>query len=223
VQKHWRQDWQYEPKRALAFRGSERFEMRSVSAAERRGKWSQTVYEVDDTPRYASLGRWTHASEASTWAGGEVWRPLPRREYSVRKDYQVLAGRNRITVLPLGWTHEQDNEKLVLTAGGTRQLAREVGVDRYEQITGFDFAPGDAYWNATSPFWAWVRKGWEQRAAHHRRFHIATTCNGEEGFAPFFRYAGRLESGEAIPDAEQRAEAERILDCLVTPEPGDPS
>jgi hypothetical protein len=223
VQKHWRQDWQYEPKRALAFGGSEHFEMRSVSAAERRGKWSQTVYEVDDTPRYASLGKWTHASEASTWEGAEVWRPLPRREYSVRSDYQVLAGRNRVTVLPLGWTHEQDNAKLVQGGDRTRQLAREVGVDRYERIVDFDFAPGDAYWKATSPFWTWVRKGWEQRAAHHRRLHIATTCNGEEGFAPFFRYAGRLEGGENIPAEEQRAEAERILDCLVTPERGDPS
>ena len=67
VQKHWRQDWRYEPKSLLAFAGEGRFERRPISAAERRGRWSQTVYQVDDAPRYASLGRWSHGGEASTW------------------------------------------------------------------------------------------------------------------------------------------------------------
>src|SRR2546427_3784954 len=60
VQKHWRQDWRYEPDRLLVFLRDRRFAIEPVRAAERRGRWSQTVYEVDDTPRYASLGRWTH-------------------------------------------------------------------------------------------------------------------------------------------------------------------
>jgi len=97
------------------FAGDERFETRAVPTAERRGAWSQTVYQVDDSPRYGSVGRWVHSAEASIWEGGEAWRPLPRREHSVRSDYQVLAGRNRHTILPTGWVHEQDNSKLVLT------------------------------------------------------------------------------------------------------------
>ena len=216
VQKHWRQDWRYEPKDLLVFRGDRRFETKPLRGDPRRGSWSQTVYDVDDTPRYASLGRWTHGREASTWEGSEAWRPLPRREYSVRSDYQVLAGRNRITVLPRGWVHEQDNQKLVLAAGGSRALARELGVDRYERVVDFDFASSDAYWSATGPFWAWVRRGWDERLARQRRFEVAATCGGEEPFVPFFRYADRLAGGEAIPAESQRAEAERILDCLVS-------
>jgi hypothetical protein len=218
VQKHWRQDWRYEPKTLLAFAGGERFAREPVPASERRGKWSQTVYQVDDTPRYASLGRWSHSAEASIWESGETWRPLPRREHSVRSDYQVLAGRNRITILPLGWVHEQDNQKLALTGGKTRRLAHEIGVDRYERVVGFDFSASDAYWKSTAPFWAAVRKGWDERVARHRRLRIAAACNGEEGFVPFFRYADRLEQGEVIAAEDQRAEAERILDCLVTAE-----
>jgi hypothetical protein len=216
VQKHWRQDWRYEPKSVLAFAGDERFERKPISAAERHAQWSQTVYQVDDAPRYASLGRWSHSGEASIWESGEVWRPLPRREHSVRSDYQVLAGRNRITILPLGWVHEQDNQKLVLAGGHTRRLAHEIGVDRYERVEGFDFSASDAYWRATAPFWAAVRRGWEERAARHRRFRIAAACGSEESFVPFFRYADRLERGEAIAAGEQRAEVERILDCVVT-------
>lgn len=216
VQKHWRQDWQYEPRRVLVFAGDEQFETRAVAREERRGAWSQTVYQVDDAPRYGSLGRWVHSADASIWEGGEAWRPLPRREHTVRSDYQVLAGRNRHTILPSGWVHEQDNLKLVLAGGETRRLAREIGVDRYERLHNFDFAGADAYWMATASFWALVRHGWAQRAAQHPRFRVRTSCNGEDAFVPFFRTAGRLEAGEAISPDAQRAEIERILDCVVS-------
>jgi hypothetical protein len=215
VQKHWRQDWQYEPRSVLVFVGDERFETRTVSREERRGAWSQTVYQVDDSPRYGSVGRWIHGVETSIWEGGEAWRPLPRREHTVRSDYQVLAGRNRHTILPSGWVHEQDNQKLVLADGRTRRLAREVGVDRYERLRDFDFTAADAYWNTTASFWALVRQGWAQRAALGPRFRVRARCNDEEAFVPFFRTAGRLESGEAISPDAQRAEIERILDCVV--------
>jgi uncharacterized protein DUF6607 len=217
VQKHWRQDWHYQPASVLAFAGNERFATRAVSRAERRGAWSQTVYDVDDAPRYGSLARWVHAVEGSTWQGGEAWRPLPRREHTVRHDYQVLAGRNRITILPTAWVHEQDNAKLVLADGGTtRRLAREIGVDRYERIRDFDFSAADAYWNATAPFWALARAGWSERVARRRGLVVRATCGDEPGFAPFFRIASRLESGEAIPAADQRKEVARILDCVTS-------
>jgi len=217
VQKHWRQDWRYEPRSVLVFAGNDRFETRAVPIAERRGAWSQTVYQVDDSPRYGSVGRWVHSAEASIWEGGDAWRPLPRREHSVRSDYQVLAGRNRHTILPTGWVHEQDNLKLVLEGHKTRRLAREVGVDRYERLRDFDFSGADTYWQATSPFWALVRESWARRVAHTQRLRVRTTCNGEEAFVPLFRTAERLESGEAVPAEAQRAEIERALDCVVTP------
>jgi hypothetical protein len=217
VQKHWRQDWRYEPKSVLVFAGDETFETRAVPRAERRGAWSQTVYQVDDSPRYGSVGRWVHADEASIWEGGDAWRPLPRREHSVRSDYQVLAGRNRHTILPTGWVHEQDNSKLVLAGGKTSRLAREVGVDRYERVRDFDFSAADAYWNATASFWGLVRQGWAKRVAKAPRLRVRTTCDGAEAFVPFFALAERIEAGEAIAPEAQRAEVARVLDCVTTP------
>lgn len=219
VQKHWRQDWQYEPQAQLEYRGFRRWQARKLPAGERRGAWSQTVYQVDDSPRYASTGRWRHDGQASVWEGGEAWRPLPRREHTVRSDYQVLAGRNRHTVLPTGWVHEQDNVKLVVEEPQRRvtgRRAREVGVNRYERLSGFDFAAGDAYWNATAPFWGLVRQGWAARAAGGRELRVARQCDGEPAFVPFFRLAGRLSEGEALARDAQQAEVERILDCLVS-------
>ena len=214
VQKHWRQDWLYQPEAVLAYHGEGRFAPRPVPAEQRRGRWSQTVYQVDDSPRYASLGRWEHGAEASIWEGDDGWRPLPRREHSVRDDYQVLAGRHRLTVLPTGWIHEQDNLKLVLAESGTRPLARELGVNRYERLRDFDFSAGDAYWTATGAYWARVREAWARRL--QAPFHLESHCDERPAFMLFFEGAGRLEAGEAFSPDAQREEIEAILDCLVT-------
>ena len=56
VVKHWRQDWQYEPARVLVFIGGNAWEWRDVPASEQPGTWSQTVYQVDDAPRYGAVG-----------------------------------------------------------------------------------------------------------------------------------------------------------------------
>ena len=226
VQKHWRQDWHFEPAQLLEYRGFERWSRRPLPAEQRHGRWVQSVYQVDDSPRYASIGAWTHQEEASEWHGSDVWRPLPRREHSVRDDYDALAGRNRLTVLPRGWVHEQDNRKLSFDASDAtiqRMRAREVGVNRYDRIRGFDFAAGDAYWQATAPFWAAVRAGWERRLARGD-LRIARRCGQEPAFAPFFRAAERLRAEDAPSPEEGREEIERILDCLAGPadSPGAP-
>ena len=73
------------------------------------------MYQVDESPRYASVGRWQHTASFSTWLSADTWRPLPRREWSVRDDYHVLLGTNRHTVGPTGWLQEENNLKAVLT------------------------------------------------------------------------------------------------------------
>ncbi|MEL7453659.1 MAG: DUF6607 family protein, partial [Pseudomonadota bacterium] len=60
--KHWRQDWQYEPEEVLVFIGGNAWEIKDVPEAERAGKWSQTVYQVDDSPRYGAVGGWSHVN-----------------------------------------------------------------------------------------------------------------------------------------------------------------
>ncbi len=80
VQKHWREDWQYEPKQLIEYQGAEQWQRRGLSGSQRRGQWSQTVDQTDDSPRYASLGRWEHSADLSNWISADTWRPLPRRE-----------------------------------------------------------------------------------------------------------------------------------------------
>ena len=49
-------------------------------------------------PIETAFGRWEHFGNVSTWLSSTTWRPLPRREFSVRKDYDVLVGTNRHTI-----------------------------------------------------------------------------------------------------------------------------
>jgi hypothetical protein len=203
VVKHWRQDWQYEPARVLRFRGNGRFETENIAPDVAKGAWSQTVFEVDDAPRYAGVGRWTHDEGVDAWTSDRTWRPLPRREYTKRSDYQALEVVNRHTLTPAGWVHEQDNTKLAIAADGTvTSLAREVGVNSYTRMTGYDFGAGRAYWQKTSAFWAGVRGRWQRIEAANPRFATAPEPSGEPRIEAFFTLAERVGKGETVAPAE---------------------
>ena len=199
VVKHWRQDWQYQPSEVLRFRGNGRFEIESIAQEARSGAWSQTVYEVDDAPRYAGVGRWTHAGGADAWQSDRTWRPLPRREYTKRADYQALEVVNRHTLTPAGWVHEQDNTKLAVAVGGTvRALAREVGTNSYAHIDDYDFGAGREYWKHTQNYWSDVRAAWLRVEHGSRRFITRPEPDGEARIDELFKLADRAGNGEKI-------------------------
>ena len=112
--KHWRQDWKYEDSVINTFTGNETWVKSKIPWSAKKGTWSQSAYQVDDSPRYQSYGNWIHSENFSSWTSKETWRPLPRREFSIRDDYDVLVGVNIQTITPTGWVHEQNNKKVVL-------------------------------------------------------------------------------------------------------------
>ncbi len=165
VTKHWRQDWRYEPAEVVEYRGREQWARRVLKQKDVTGQWSQTVFQVDESPRYASVGKWQHTASFSSWISGDTWRPLPRREWSVRKDYQVLIGTNRHTIVPTGWIQEENNLKGVLDEqraldAAKPYVAREYGVARYERLQAPDFGAADQYYESTKKFWDEVRDAW---------------------------------------------------------------
>lgn len=160
--KHWRQEWIYELYSHWVYVGNQRFEIQNRKPASVPGTWTQMVYEVNDGPRYAGSGRWIHRHGISIWTSDRTLRPLPRREYSKRSDYQLLNVENRHIITPQGWTHEQDNTKVIREDGEDTLLVREIGFNEYRRIMGFNFSPGLDYWEATAPFWLLVRKRWNR-------------------------------------------------------------
>jgi hypothetical protein len=160
--KHWRQDWQYEPKMVTEYRGLGQWDRVKLKARDVKGAWSQTVFQVDDSPRYGGVGTWRHEGGLSFWEARETYRPLPRRETAQHKFYDVLVGTNRHTITPKGWAHEQDNYKLDLDEKGNRIIARETGLNTYDRISDYDFTPAKEYWDATAEFWTGVRARWNE-------------------------------------------------------------
>jgi hypothetical protein len=202
VTKHWRQDWTYEPEAMVEYKGHHRWQRRPVPEAERRGAWMQAVHQVDESPRYAGLGRWHHTASFSTWLSGDTWRPLPRREWSVRDDYHTLLGTNRHTVSPTGWMQEENNLKTVLTAQraidpARPHLGREYGMARYERLRDADFAAADRYYERTRSFWFKVRESWAQALAQQGTVTLRGPVDKLGLFGPFFERAARIEAGEA--------------------------
>ena len=167
------------------------------------------MLQVDDSPRYAARGRWQHGTGVSTWISDETWRPLPRREFSVRKDYDVLVGTNRHTITPQGWVQEENNLKLAMNE--KRYLAREYGVARYERIRDYDFGEGEKYYARTEPFWAEVRAAWRELEEARGRFSMRAPVDQAQLFMPFFEYADKLVAGAGFDREQARAFIRRTL------------
>lgn len=178
VTKHWRQDWVYEAKQRFEFTADQTWTLMPLDESSTRGAWTQCVFEVSDAPRYCGTGRWRHAYGQPTWTSDRSWRPLPRREYSKRDDYNAINAENRHTITPTGWTHEQDNSKVVRGPDGNQVLTREFGFNDYRRTQTIDFAPARRYWQSTESFWAEVRAVWSARLAETGWLRLDTPVSG---------------------------------------------
>ncbi len=213
VVKHWRQDWTYEDRDLREFAGDRRWKGRHLKAAEARGAWTQAVYEVNDGPRYESIGRWQHDGAYSSWQSEPTWRPLPRREYSTRKDYDVLLAVNRHAITPWGWVHEQDNTKWDRASTDHPYIAREVGINEYRRTTGFDFTPTRIYWERTAGYWAAVRKEWKTLLAGTKPIVVAGGAEVAEALNRVYELAN-----ETTPVEGRILEAQQLIRAAVEPE-----
>jgi len=215
IVKHWRQDWTYQDTQLLEFRGNLTWENVEITPEQAAGTWSQAVYQVDDSPRYESYGKWVHTGERSSWESAKTWRPLPRREFSKRSDYQVLVARNRQTITPQGWVHEQDNHKLVLDEAGypERVIAHESGLNVYQRVDDHDFTAGRVYWDETSAFWEDVREIWADTFAAYDKLTLKEKVDDKKLFAAMFALAKDVrENGYSD---ETRAAAQQTVDSFL--------
>lgn len=219
VTKHWRQDWTYEPANVVEYKGNDRWERRQLASGQATQRWVQTVYQVDESPRYAGVGRWEHTGSFSTWLSAETWRPLPRREWSVRQDYQLLAGTNRHTILPTGWVQEENNLKAVLTQ--SRELdpsrpyvGREYGVARYERVRDADFAAADSYYERTKEFWDQVRDRWSKIFAENGSVTLRGPVDKLGLFQPLFAHADEIAEQGAPASKKNQEVIEAALKAM---------
>jgi hypothetical protein len=214
VIKHWRQDWTWQDRELLEFRGDRRWQRSSLAPGDVAGRWTQSVHEVDDSPRYAATGSWQHRGDTSEWVSQETWRPLPRREHTTRDDYDVLIGINRHIVTPWGWVHAQDNTKLDTRRNPAEPLlAREIGANTYRRITDVDFTAARDYWSRSAGYWANVRDAWGRRLNRATNVVIDLDVDG----VPIMNSLLQLADDTATPAAERERLAVSVIDSATRP------
>lgn len=203
VVKHWRQDWEYEAAERFEFVSDQTWETRPLDEDKTQNAWTQCVFEVSDAPRYCGTGKWNHRYGVSTWTSDRTWRPLPRREYTKREDYNAINAENRHTVTALGWTHEQDNTKTLRDGTRTEKtLVRETGFNDYRRIDNYDFSPAYSYWARTAAYWEAVRGYWSERMSDGNQISLLTGVDGMEIITETFTHAGAETPSTHIADAK---------------------
>jgi hypothetical protein len=215
VMKHWRQDWRFEDRDLHEYQRDGVHAQRQVAAKAVAGTWTQAVFQVDDSPRYEVIGRWQHGSGLAIWHSRDCRRPLPRREFSVHDDYNVLKGRHTITITPTGWVHEQHNRKLSHSDAGMVYRAQEIGVNRYERISAPDLSAGDESLAKTAHYWQAVRDVWQAVKEQHPRFKVAAKIDGKKLYELHFSHAATIAGGDIDRERDVR-HAQETIDRYVT-------
>lgn len=219
VIKHWRQDWRYEPQTRLRFIGGNTWERVEVPQTQRIGAWSQTVYQVDDTPRYSGVGRWTYEHNIAQWTPKHDWRPLPRRDMTTRSDYHVMVGQNRHVLTPNGWVHEQDNTKIDLR-GPSQALVRELAVNTYQRNESLDLSAANEYWTKSKDYWAKVRERWTQIEAGPSPYGLTIRGETQELYMPLMQLAQAvIDQKETLESAVKKANETIDRYLSVNPDP----
>ena len=176
--KHWREDWEYEAKSLWQFDHDATW--KRVAAKNNNGEWTQTVWEVDDAPRYQGGSKWISNNNKYYWEN-TTDAPLPRREYTKRKDYNVLNRTNRIILTDSGWLHEQDNIKIIRTTGAKDvNLAEEKGYNNYIRTSETKCASAAAWWTKYKEFWTVIRESWGEVMNTKTEIHLVNEVNGEK-------------------------------------------
>jgi len=171
VVKHWREDWTYEDPNLLSYYKEGVWKYSQFEKAQVKKGWTQKVYEVDDAPRYEGFAQWSHVNGKHLWES-KVDAPLPRREYTKRKDYNVLKRGNRIYVTDYGYLHEQDNDKISRKDGADVLIAQEKGINDYRKTDEKACEVTKKWWAEHAPFWADVRAEWQVVFDKHKNITI---------------------------------------------------
>lgn len=209
VVKHWRQDWVYEPDSVLVYAGQSRWNLDMVSETMRKGRWSQTVWQTDDSPRYGGWGEWTVEGGVPRWRSNWTWRPLARRDAVRHPPYDRYRAINRHSPTPTGWIHWQDNIKMGLRDGQLVPFVQESVLNSYERAGDYDVKAADDYWTKTSAYWAEVRKAWDDVIRRGNGVTVSEVAeSGSAGAERLMTIADEITTGKTgQTEAVRRARA----------------
>lgn len=183
--KHWREDWTYEDSQILAFDKNDTWKKVTLTANDVKGKWTQKVYQVDDSPRYQAIGTWVHVDGKHQWQSNSD-SPLPRREYTERSDYNVLNRGNTLYLTKTGWMFEQDNKKVIRSENGDKLLAMEKGLEEFVKTDPKSFGYAQTWWKEQEKFWKDARETWDTIFAENNVIKLTAKVDNKLLYEQFF-------------------------------------
>ena len=214
--KHWRQDWVYEPATTLVYDGPNHWKLEAVPVKMQHGRWSQTVWQTDDSPRYSGFGEWSAEGGVPRWRSGWTWRPLARRDAVRHPVYDRYMGINRHSPTPSGWVHWQDNMKMGMKGGKLVPFVQEMTINTYTRFDGFNAAAADAYWVKTIEYWGAVRAAWDAAIVRGGGITVPEQAdNGSASGARLMEYADEVNEGK-LTTAEAVAKAKTVIAEVTT-------
>lgn len=178
IVKHWREEWEYEATVIWKYIGERTWVKEQIPADKVKGKWVQTVWEVADEPRYQGWSAFVELDGHTVWQN-TTDAPLPRREYSVRSDYNILRRTNRLTFTDSGYLHEQDNRKILRKDGMDKLLVEEKGWNTYKKIEEKECSLALAYWEKNKSYWSQVRSVWADILNARNRVTLQNKVEGK--------------------------------------------
>jgi hypothetical protein len=162
--KHWREDWTYENPVIWKYQGNKTWKKEIQKPEAVKGKWTQSIWEVSDEPRYQGTSEWATVNGQTTWTS-TTDAPLPRREYSNRSDYNILNRTNRLVITDSGYMHDQDNKKISREQGTDHLLVEEKGLNLYRKLDESTCNAAKTWWEKNKVYWEKVRSIWDEKIA----------------------------------------------------------
>ena len=211
VQKHWREEWVYQPTSLFHYEGNQTWQ--KVAVINSTGQWAQRVFSVDDSPRYECSAPWVQWNNEAYWEC-KTARPLPRRE-SGRTDYQVLNARTRQEIFADGWMIEEDNVKTAIVNGVQTPVVKEKGENHYDRLPDSRCKGGADYWTANRDTWHAIVAAWNEIYAANDVLKFTTPAGQPPLFQPLFELADRAHSAQMSPAAVTAAAHQVIAPYLV--------
>ena len=178
IVKHWREEWTYENPIIWKYTDTKTWVKQTLKQDEVKGKWTQTVWEVSDEPRYQGYGQFAKVNGEVIWQS-KTDAPLPRREYTVRNDYNILNRTNRLHITDSGYIHEQDNKKIIRKDGNDKLLVEEKGINSYKRIANNECNAAKIYWDKNNAYWLKVKTIWASYLNTHNSIQLNIKVEGK--------------------------------------------
>lgn len=205
VVKHWRQDWLFENTKFYDYNGFENWKFIQKNRNAVKGQWTQSVFEVDDKPRYSGSSTWIHVDGKTFWENTSN-APLPRREYTQRSDYNITKRTNVHQIVKNGWLHDQDNDKIIKDEKGNEYLlAQEKGHNTYTKVDDSKCDAAQKWWAANKEFWKKVRIKWDIEFAKNKDIKLHALLDGK----PLYVHLSKLQ-----PNASQQ-EINQVINTFI--------